>query len=90
MSGGPGQAALLVRRDLPDDRGELQRLQAGAAGLPGFQAALTYARTVRIARIAEARERAVQVAMATGDWRAAVQDHLDERRRMATEEREDP
>ena len=57
---------------------------------PGFQALLTYARTVRIARIAEAREQAIQVAIATGDWRAAVQDHLDERRRLATEEREDP
>lgn len=57
---------------------------------PGFLAALTYARTVRIARIAEAREQAVRIAIATGDWRAAVQDHLDERRRLATEEKEDP
>ncbi|HZU15198.1 MAG TPA: hypothetical protein VFD01_01130 [Candidatus Dormibacteraeota bacterium] len=57
---------------------------------PGLLAALTYARTVWLARIAEARERAVEVAIATGDWRAAVQDQLDERRRLATEEREDP
>src|SRR5579875_2298365 len=57
---------------------------------PGFAAVLTYARTVRIARIAEAREQAIQVAVATGDWRAIEQVYLDEVRRMARERAEDP
>ena len=57
---------------------------------PGFAAVLTYARTVRIARIAETRERAIQVAVATGDWRAIEQVYLDEVRRMARERAEDP
>src|SRR5579884_519821 len=55
---------------------------------PGSRAALTRARTLRLIAVSVACQKAVEVAIATGDWRAAMELRRDLRRVYDTEKRE--